>query len=32
VLLTALRMVARHLRPEHRDAARAALARMKEQS
>ena len=29
VLLTALRMVAGHLRPEHRDAARAALARMK---
>jgi uncharacterized membrane protein YkvA (DUF1232 family) len=32
VLLTALRMVAGHLRPEHRDAARAALARMKEPS
>jgi uncharacterized membrane protein YkvA (DUF1232 family) len=32
VLLTALRMVAGHLRPEHRDAARAALARMKERS
>jgi uncharacterized membrane protein YkvA (DUF1232 family) len=29
VLLTALRMVAGHLRPEHRDAARAALERMK---
>jgi uncharacterized membrane protein YkvA (DUF1232 family) len=32
VLLTALRMVAGHLRPEHRDAARATLARMKEQA
>ena len=32
VLLTALRMVAGHLRPEHRDAARATLARMKERS
>jgi len=32
VLLTALRMVAGHLRPQHRDAARAALARMKERS
>jgi uncharacterized membrane protein YkvA (DUF1232 family) len=32
VLLTALRMVAGHLRPEHREAARAALARMKERS
>src|SRR5262245_30010873 len=32
VLLTALRMVAGHLRPEHRDAARAALARMRERS
>jgi uncharacterized membrane protein YkvA (DUF1232 family) len=32
VLLTALRMVAGHLRPEHRDAARAALERVKEQS
>jgi uncharacterized membrane protein YkvA (DUF1232 family) len=32
MLLTALRMVAGHLRPEHRDAARAALARMKEKS
>ena len=32
VLLTALRMVAAHLRPEHRDAARDALARMKGQS
>jgi uncharacterized membrane protein YkvA (DUF1232 family) len=32
VLLTALRIVAGHLRPEHRDAARATLARMKEQS
>ena len=32
VLLTALRMVAGHLRPEHRDAARATLARMKEPS
>ena len=31
VLLTALRMVAGHLRPEHRDAARAALERVKEQ-
>jgi uncharacterized membrane protein YkvA (DUF1232 family) len=30
VLLTALRMVGAHMRPEHRDAARAALARMKE--
>ena len=29
VLLTALRMVGTHMRPEHRDAARAALARMK---
>src|SRR5438270_6146201 len=29
VLLTAVRMVAGHLRPEHRDAARAALERMK---
>jgi len=29
VLLTALRMVGAHMRPEHRDAARAALARMK---
>lgn len=29
VLLTALRMVAGHLRPEHRDAARAALERIK---
>jgi len=27
VLLTALRMVAAHLRPEHREAARRALAR-----
>jgi uncharacterized membrane protein YkvA (DUF1232 family) len=32
VLLTALRMVAGHLRPEHRDAARATLARMKDRS
>src|SRR5262245_60059625 len=32
VLLTALRVVAGHLRPEHRGAARAALARVKEQS
>src|SRR4029077_1653077 len=32
VLLTALRMVAGHLRPEHRDAARAALERMKDRS
>jgi uncharacterized membrane protein YkvA (DUF1232 family) len=32
VLLTALRMVAGHLRPEHRDAARATLERMREQS
>ncbi len=31
VLLTAVRMVAGHMRPEHRDAARAALARMKAQ-
>jgi uncharacterized membrane protein YkvA (DUF1232 family) len=30
VLLTALRMVGAHMRPEHRDAARAALERMKE--
>lgn len=30
VLLTALRMVARNMRPEHRDAARATLARMRE--
>ena len=29
VLLAALRMVAGHVRPEHREAARAALARMK---
>ena len=29
VLLTALRMVGAHMRPEHPDAARAALARMK---
>jgi uncharacterized membrane protein YkvA (DUF1232 family) len=29
ILLTALRMVAGHLRPEHRDAARAALARIR---
>jgi uncharacterized membrane protein YkvA (DUF1232 family) len=29
VLLVALRMVGAHMRPEHRDAARAALARMK---
>jgi uncharacterized membrane protein YkvA (DUF1232 family) len=29
VLFTALRMVAGHLRPEHRDAARAALERIK---
>jgi uncharacterized membrane protein YkvA (DUF1232 family) len=29
VLLAALRMVGAHMRPEHRDAARAALARMK---
>jgi uncharacterized membrane protein YkvA (DUF1232 family) len=28
VLLTALRMVGAHMRPEHRDAARAALARI----
>jgi uncharacterized membrane protein YkvA (DUF1232 family) len=32
VLLTAVRMVAGNMRPEHRDAARATLARMKEQS
>jgi uncharacterized membrane protein YkvA (DUF1232 family) len=31
VLLTAVRMVAGHMRPEHRDAARAALERMKQQ-
>jgi uncharacterized membrane protein YkvA (DUF1232 family) len=30
VLLTALRMVGAHMRPEHREAARAALERMKE--
>jgi len=30
VLLTALRMVGAHMRPEHRDAARAALERVKE--
>jgi uncharacterized membrane protein YkvA (DUF1232 family) len=29
VLLTALRMVSGHLRPEHRDAARGALERIK---
>jgi uncharacterized membrane protein YkvA (DUF1232 family) len=29
VLFTAVRMVAGHMRPEHRDAARAALERMK---
>ena len=29
VLLTALRMVAGNMRPEHRDAARTALERMK---
>ena len=29
VLLRALRIVGAHMRPEHRDAARAALARMK---
>jgi len=29
VLLTALRMVGAHMRPQHRDAARAALARIK---
>jgi uncharacterized membrane protein YkvA (DUF1232 family) len=29
VLLSALRMVAGHMRPEHHDAARAALARLK---
>lgn len=29
VLLTALRMVGAHMRPEHRDAARVALERMK---
>jgi uncharacterized membrane protein YkvA (DUF1232 family) len=32
VLLTALRMVAGHMRAEHREAARAALARMKASS
>ncbi len=31
VLLAAVRMVAGHLRPEHRDAARAALQRMQQQ-
>lgn len=31
VLLTALRMVGAHMRPEHRDAARAALARIKKE-
>jgi uncharacterized membrane protein YkvA (DUF1232 family) len=30
VLVTAMRMVAGHIRPEHRDAARAALERMKQ--
>jgi uncharacterized membrane protein YkvA (DUF1232 family) len=30
VLLTAMRVVGAHVRPEHRDAARAALARLKE--
>ncbi len=30
VLFAAVRMVAGHMRPEHRDAARAALAQMKE--
>ncbi len=29
ILFTALRMVSSHMRPEHREAARAALARMK---
>jgi uncharacterized membrane protein YkvA (DUF1232 family) len=29
VLATALRMVASHIRPDHRDAARAALARLR---
>ena len=32
VLLGVLRLVAAHVRPEHREAARAALARIKEQS
>lgn len=32
VLLTALRMVGAHMRPEHREAARAALARIKANS
>jgi uncharacterized membrane protein YkvA (DUF1232 family) len=32
VLLTTLRLVAGNLRPEHRDAARAALERMKRQA
>ena len=32
VLLAAVRMVAGNMRPEHRDAARATLARMKAQS
>jgi uncharacterized membrane protein YkvA (DUF1232 family) len=31
VLLTALRMVSGHMLPEHRDAARIALARLKEE-
>ena len=31
VLITAMRMVSGHMRPEHRDAARAALAGMKQQ-
>jgi uncharacterized membrane protein YkvA (DUF1232 family) len=32
VLVTAMRMVSGHMRPEHRDAARAALAGMKQQT
>jgi uncharacterized membrane protein YkvA (DUF1232 family) len=32
VLITAIRMVAGHIRPEHRSAARAALARMREEA
>jgi uncharacterized membrane protein YkvA (DUF1232 family) len=32
VLLTTVRMVAGHLRPDHREAARAVLARLKQQS
>jgi uncharacterized membrane protein YkvA (DUF1232 family) len=32
VLIAAIRMVAAHMRPEHRTAARAALARLKEKA